>query len=422
MQVRRRAYRSQNIKKLDAQKTIEAVRGQRVVVATDVAKVDMVSSIELWNGDLVALVRWKNPGELRMFVGLAAALSEAASELECVQEPTGTYGDPLRVMLEKAGLPVFRVSPKRVHDLREAYDGTPSSHDPKAARIIADVHRRGWSALWEERSVDQRAQLRGYEWFVDEKQRLLGRLEGRLARHWPEVMHQMDLDSTTLLELLVAHGSPQAIASDMASAEALMRSTGRSLLRPEKLEAVLRGACETVGVPMSPGESEELALLARELLRVKAAIRQQRQGLAQQAEHNPIVRALAPVVGVATAVVLFALLGDPADYPSAGAYLKAAGVNLREHSSGKKQGQLAITKRGPGLVRQMLYFAVLRLVQSDPYFKAWHEQKKARSGRNEGKKSIIALVRKLLSGLWHVGRGSAWDSSLLFSPPRPATP
>lgn len=415
MQVRKRAYRAQNIKKLDAEKLIEAVRGERVVVATDVAKVDMVSSIELWSGELVALVKWKNPCDLRVFVGLATALAEASTELECVQEPTGSYGDPLRVMLEGAGLAVYRVSPKHVHDLREAYDGTPSSHDPKAARIIADTHRRGWSSLWTEHGVEQHALLRGYEVFIDEKQRLVGRLEGRLARHWPEVMHLLKLDSTTLLELLVKHKGPGGVSCDVPSARALMRSTGRGLLRTEKLEAVLRSAWETVGVPTTQAESQELALLARELLRVKAEIRQQKQALAVEANKTPVVRSIAQVVGKSTAVVLLTLLGDPADYPSAGAYLKAAGLNLREHSSGKKHGQLAITKRGPGLVRQLLYFAVLRLVQRDCYFKAWHERKKARSGRKEGKKSIIALARKLLSGLWHVGRGSAWDPSRLFS-------
>jgi len=74
MKMKKRAYRAQNIKKLDTTKVLEAVRGRRVVVATDVAKTDMVSSVELWDGSLVAMVRWSNPSELRRFVSLVIEL------------------------------------------------------------------------------------------------------------------------------------------------------------------------------------------------------------------------------------------------------------------------------------------------------------------------------------------------------------
>ena len=34
---------------------------------------------------------------------------------------------------------------------------------------------------------------------------------------------------------------------------------------------------------------------------------------------------------------------------------KAVGLNLREKSSGEHEGRLSITKRGPGLLRRLLY-------------------------------------------------------------------
>ena len=65
-----------------------------------------------------------------------------------------------------------------------------------------------------------------------------------------------------------------------------------------------------------------------------------------------------------TAAVIVAVAGDPRNYASAAAFVKSLGLNLKEHSSGESKGGLHITKRGPGIVRMMLYMAVLRLIQT----------------------------------------------------------
>ena len=67
-------------------------------------------------------------------------------------------------------------------------------------------------------------------------------------------------------------------------------------------------------------------------------------------------------VGVPTACVLWASLGDPRQYSSGPAYRKAMGLNLVERSSGEYQGELRISKRGQPRVRRWLYLAVLRLI------------------------------------------------------------
>ena len=69
---------------------------------------------------------------------------------------------------------------------------------------------------------------------------------------------------------------------------------------------------------------------------------------------------LAPEVGKATAAVLVADVGNPQEFSSTRAYLKAFGMNLKEKSSGEQKGQLRITKRGPSRARKYLWLAVLR--------------------------------------------------------------
>jgi len=120
------------------------------------------------------------------------------------------------------------------------------------------------------------------------------------------------------------------------------------------------------------------------------------------------------VVGKTTAAVLVAAVGDPQSYPSTAAYQKALGLNLKEKSSGKKQGALRITKRGPGVARLFLYLAALRLLQRDRVVRAWYAKKVARQGGIAKSKAVVAVMRKLSLALWHVARGSTFDSNKLF--------
>jgi len=45
--------------------------------------------------------------------------------------------------------------------------------------------------------------------------------------------------------------------------------------------------------------------------------------------------------------------------------------------------------------------------------KAWYQKKIARDGGVK-MKAIVAIMRKMIGSLWHVGKGSRFDASLLF--------
>ncbi len=122
---------------------------------------------------------------------------------------------------------------------------------------------------------------------------------------------------------------------------------------------------------------------------------------------------MSSVAGKVTAAVLYSELGPPDKYSSAAAYKKAGGLNLKIHQSGKKKGRCAITKRGPGRSRKNLMFMAFRLIQKDEVVRAWFEKKVARDGGSK-MKAVVAVMRKLLGALWHVGQGSVFDSSKLF--------
>jgi transposase len=180
-----------------------------------------------------------------------------------------------------------------------------------------------------------------------------------------------------------------------------------------KIEQAIASAAGTVGVAAGAHAAQRMQQCATLALAARRQTQQARRQLQVLAEHSEILQRQAKIVGAATACVLWAVLGDPRDYPCGAAYRKAMGLNLKERSSGKYQGQLKITKRGPSLARRWLFFAAMRTVQTPPA-RAWYEGKKARD-KDRGKGALTAVMRKLALALYAVGaRGEPFEKWRLF--------
>lgn len=404
-------YRALSFKKADLELLAQSLP-EEVTFGVDVAKKTMFATLMDSNAELLTVLKWENLSESRQVVAWLSRLPKVSA----VMEPSGTYGDPLRCCLESAGVPVYRVSPKQVKDMREVYDGVPSNHDAKSSAIVAWLHHLGRSDRW--RTSTDRRSLAAAVSQLDLHDSSFGsaqnRLEAQLARYWPEVTKYLDLDSATLLELLGQFGSPSAITEEGEEAEELMRRVGGARLSEDKIQAVLDSAEETVGVSMVEGEVETLQDLALEARRRQKQVQASKRRIKKLNHQAETTVRLSSQVGQVTAAILVRDLGPLEGYTSAGSLLKAAGLNLKEVSSGRRQGQLAITKRGPRRTRQYLYLAVLRWVQKDPWALAWYNQKVKRDGGEMKIRGLVALMRKLLQGLWWVARGERFESQKLF--------
>src|SRR5262249_30094105 len=100
-------------------------------------------------------------------------------------------------------------------------------------------------------------------------------------------------------------------------------------------------------------------------------------------------------------------------YASARQLEKACGLNLREKSSGEHRGRLSITKRGPGVVRQVLFMFALRMIQKSPAVHAWYMRRRGYL-EDSKQRAIVAVMRKLVRALFRVAKGEAFDESKLF--------
>jgi transposase len=412
--MKKRTYRGVEVKKVNQARLAEALAGRDVVAGVDVGKEVCFGSLVGAEQEVQATVKWKSPWEDRTFVEFLEALG--CRSIVVAMEPSGSYGDPLRSLLWEAGIRVYRVSPKRSHDAAEVYDGVPSWHDAKSAAILAKLHKDGASELWPFRSDEER-DLRAVVTtmaLVDEQfHQNVNRLEGHMARHWPEVGTWLDFSCVTFLELILRFGGPRQIAARPQEAREVMRTVGGRFLKQEKIDAVIASSGKTIGVSMTAQEAEELSKLADHTLDLYRRLKEAKRKVDRFSRQRPSIQALSRAVGKGTAVVLVVEGGDPQQYGSSSEWLKTFGLNLKERSSGKHIGKCKITKRGSGRARKWLYLAALRLIQKDLVVRTWYERKVARDGGVK-KKAIIAVMRKLVRALWYVGRGEPLDTSKMF--------
>lgn len=413
----KRIYRAVSVKKVDVDELMAGAEG-RLILGCDAAKDKWYGVWMNERSDVLRTMRWDLVDDCEDVLDLCRRLRQKGIHVEAAAEPTGTYADAMVGKLLDAGFDVFRVSAKHAHDYQEIYDGVPSGHDAKSAAIVAKLHlERGTRSRPWQRPTFERRELRvaadELDWIKQDEQRCLSRLESRLARHWPELARALELTTVTAVELLAAYGGPAAVAADNEQAEKQMRRWGRGALRADKIAHVVATAGRTVGEPMLEAERQQVQKLAVAMKELRSKRKDAEQKLKQLTNAQPHLAPISQMVGVATAGVLTARLGDLREYGSVRALFRSPGLNLREQSSGKKKGQLTITKRGSAVARRWLFLAALRWLQTDAVANAWYQAKLKRNG-GVGLKAVIALMRKLLAALYHIARGKKYDARKLF--------
>jgi transposase len=424
---RRSPYSLVDVKAVSVESIVQVRAGQPCSVGTDVAKREAVVCLYWPDQTFDRPWRVRLPGEVGVMTQKLLEL-KARCPLVLAMESSGTYGDVLRQAAADAGIEVRRVSGIAVKGHAEAFDGVPSQHDGKDAAVIAELSAQGKSAIWAWQpgggggagDSEQDQAMRYWVRRLDRQQRIkqmyCGQLEALLGRHWPEAQRVLKPASGTLSRTLARWATPQALAADPAAAQALANIGGR-WLKPGKIAALLEAARHTVGVRMTDWTAREMREVAQAIVDLRRQIAAARRALRTLAADCPTIQAQAAAVGLATACVLHVCLGDVRNYPHAGAYRKAMGLNLTEHSSGRYKGKLRISKRGQRLCRKWIYFSALRLMQKSAGVKRWVAGKKQRDG-GKAKRAVIGVMRRLALAAYQVGaNGVAFDAERLFAGP-----
>ena len=251
--VSKRAYRRIDVKKVPvaALMALAAAHQGGAVVGLDIGKAEIVACLRWRSGAFERPWSVANTGQIDLLVERLLALKEACGGLIAGMESTGTYGEAVRRALTLAGIETHRISGKSTADYQEIFDGVPSQHDGKDAAIVAELTAFGKGRPWpfvEDSPVLQEVKhvVRKLSCARDEEVRWTGRLEGLLAKHWPELTGYLKLCRITPLELLAHDQSPARLAADGGALERLRGWGGASLLA-EKMEEVIQSAGTTRG-------------------------------------------------------------------------------------------------------------------------------------------------------------------------------
>ncbi|MFD0698741.1 transposase, partial [Paenibacillus sp. GCM10027628] len=81
------------------------------------------------------------------------------------------------------------------------------------------------------------------------------------------------------------------------------------------------------------------------------------------------IKGLGPIFVAA----ILAGAGDLRQYAHGRQLLRKAGLNLAESMSGKRKGQIVISKRGDSTLRKYLFLATIQLIGVNPVFRELHE-------------------------------------------------
>lgn len=430
-----RKYDAIDFNDLDDSRLANNVEDEWTVVAQDAAKgwqyaivytIDRDATDPEHLLDKQTLFRWRHPGQTREVFEMLTSWS--AESLEVVVEPSGSYPAGWVEMLQQADeIEVAKMRGKKTRDSKENWDNVPSLHDGKAADVIARLHLSGASTKWWKRTRRQRklkACAKHLDRLKGERDRERNRLEGALGAYWPELSEELPLSSRTLLEVVAEFGAPDHVADEPERACELIERVSRKQIRPTRRQAIVEAAEESVGKRPISEEIAYMQSIARRLLELREKIRDAEKHLDTLQDDCEPARRIRAFAGPLVGGVVVGEVGDPREFSAAAAYEKAAGLNLVEDTTGK-QGQhteqddappVRISKRGSSRARKYLFIAVQRWIQDCEVARAWYRRKVNQHAGCQAPELVasVALMRKMIRLLYHIGRGAEYDPTKLF--------
>lgn len=241
------------------------------------------------------------------------------------------------------------------------------------------------------------------------------------------------VDSATLAHLSRADLLPPAWLADAATREARQRvrlrvALGRQRARCKNLlHAVLhqqgarkpvsdlygkRGRAWLAEVGLSPAAREAVDIYAGLVDHLDGIIAERQQQLEALAAADARAQLLAsiPGVGLYSAMVITAEIGDLQRFPHKKALASYAGLVPRVRESAGKRNYGAITRCGSPTLRWILIQAAHTATRSSPAARAFYERLRRRKRPQVAR---VALARKLLTCVWALLRhGQAFDESV----------
>ena len=325
-------------------------------------------------------------------------------------EPTNYFWKLLASDLERRQVPYRMVNPYTVKKHREGDQLSRSKNDYRDAFMIGDLLRTGkftetqllhgdYAEL--RQCVVLRDRLQGD---IRRQKSLIRNIAGQL---FPELSQEFtDFSCLTALAMLRRHGVPSVIQdlSRPAFIAAVRADFTGERLPVSKLRRAYALAQRSVGVRHGTNTLQQALRLHVDTLRL---LQQQLEEVVASLMDLFLALPEAPYllsvgIGIVTAAIILAEIGDPSRYSNARQLIKLAGTQPVPNTSGRKtRSKTPMSKKGRPRLRTALYFAVMRLIQSDDNFARIYRRFQTRDENPLTRMQALgALMNKLLRILW----------------------
>ena len=317
-------------------------------------------------------------------------------------ESTGPYGEPLIHYLKQKPVKMVQVNPMHTKKMKEINDNSPLKTDSKDPRVIADIIRLGHAlsvVVPEGDAAYLRRLNNARERHVKERTGLLNQLQQFVFITFPEFARILKtIDSKTALYILKKYTTPTRIGS--ANHEELgkeMRRQSMGKFNVEHAGALINFAKTTICIQEGlQGLVMDIQHVLIQLDLLNGFIAEILDEMEITLNRIPYSRKLLSIKGFGI-VTVAGLIGEIADFTkftTQSEITKLAGLNLYEVSSGKKRGQLKISKRGRSLLRKILYYAAIQTVRKNGIMHDYYQKLLGRGMKSI--KALVAVSRKLL--------------------------
>lgn len=321
-------------------------------------------------------------------------------------ESTGHYWSNLADWLMERNIPVVLVNPLTTKRNKENRDNSQSKNDAKDALVIADVVSRGYYREYNPQSPfyrQLRAVVNEREYWSDMRANIMNRLVRWMDIYFPEFRTvfkywEQPRPMATLKEFPLPADIRERTAQEIVERwrAHMKHAGGRTGLR--KAEERIQSARCSVGDSHGAHEArQEVKRLIEDYERLTERLGEIEQQMATLLQDVPLaVEPLSSVKGLSLLYIaaILANAGDLRGYAHGRQLLSLAGLNLVESISGKKKGQIVISKRGRRQLRKYLYLAVMSLIVHNPAFKEWHRHN-VEVRKMKKQRSIFKLIGKL---------------------------
>ncbi len=394
-------------------KKVNTIKEGTLIVAVDIGMVSNHGCCTTADGRSTKTFRFDNTREgldTLWNMVLASKTRFQCNEVIIGYESTGPYGEPLIHYLKQKPVTIVQVNPLHTKRMREINDNSPLKTDRKDPRVIADVIRIGHAlsvVVPEGDAAYLRRLNNARERHIRERTALLNQLQQFVFLIFPEFTRIIKtIYSKTALHILKKYTTPAKVCSakiEKLGEEMRRRSMGK--FGVAHATALINFAKTTIGIQEGlDGLVMDIQHALIQLEMVDSLIAELEHEMETTLQRIPYSRKLLSIkgLGIVTVAGLIGEIGDFTKFTTQSEIAKLAGLDLYEVSSGKRQGQRRISKRGRSLLRKILYYAAMQTIRKNGIM---HDYYQRLIGR--GMKSMMALVavsRKLLRIIFAIVR------------------